>query len=130
MKTSGRVHFFILALIMLFAFSRCNQHSAGVKDVSPADAAKLIQSNSGNSEFSILDVRTPGEYSSWHLEGAVNIDFNANEFETNIGQLDKKKTYLVYCWSGSRSSMAVGMMSKRGFGSLYNLSGGVSGWPH
>ncbi|MCK6599511.1 MAG: rhodanese-like domain-containing protein, partial [Bdellovibrionaceae bacterium] len=58
----------------------------------------------------ILDVRTPDEYLSGHIKGAINIDFYASDFQNQLGKLDKEKDYKVYCRSGNRSSKAVNMM--------------------
>ena len=81
-----------------------------------------------NSSRIILDVRTPGEYASGHLPGAVNIDCSSKAFETEIGKLDKSLDYLVYCHMGNRSAWAVSVMKARGFRSLKNLDGGIAQW--
>ena len=75
-----------------------------------------------------LDVRTPGEFNEGHIEGAQLIDFQSGNFESEIGTLDKTKTYAVYCRSGNRSGQAVKVMSDAGFTNLYNLDGGVIDW--
>jgi rhodanese-related sulfurtransferase len=75
-----------------------------------------------------LDVRTPGEFSEGHIEGAQLIDFQSGNFESEIATLDKSKTYAIYCRSGSRSGQAVKIMSDAGFTNLYNLNGGVIDW--
>jgi rhodanese-related sulfurtransferase len=76
----------------------------------------------------VLDVRTPGEYQSGHISNAVNIDFESGNFEQEILKLDKSKTYAVYCRSGNRSGQATAIMANNGFGSIFNLSGGINDW--
>jgi phage shock protein E len=66
----------------------------------------------------VVDVRTPAEFVTGHLEGAVNIDIEASDFATKIATLDKKPPYFVYCRSGNRSSQAVAQMKKTGFTSV------------
>jgi rhodanese-related sulfurtransferase len=127
MKAFYKYHFTLSALIILFLMSRCS-HDNVVQDINPAEAQKMIQGNINNPEFVLLDVRTPGEFTSGHIAGAINIDFNADEFESKIGQLDKNKQYLVYCRTGHRSSRAVAMMKDKGFKSLKNLDGGLADW--
>lgn len=78
----------------------------------------------------ILDVRTSGEFKQEAIKGAINIDIMDNAFNQKIAQLDKNKTYLVYCRSGNRSGSACEMMSKIGIENLYNLSGGMMSWPY
>jgi rhodanese-related sulfurtransferase len=75
-----------------------------------------------------LDVRTPGEFNEGHIAGAILVDFQSGNFESEIATLDKSKTYAVYCRSGSRSGQAVKIMSDAGFTNLYNLNGGVIDW--
>ena len=98
------------------------------EDISVSDASSLIEEQRGNPDFAILDVRTAEEYSTGYIEGAVNIDINGEDFDEKIGLLDRNKTYLVYCRSGSRSRRALERMRERGFLRIYNLSGGIIGW--
>jgi thioredoxin 1 len=76
----------------------------------------------------IIDVRTPGEFSTGHLANALNINWNAGNFESSIAELDKTKTVFVYCYSGSRSNAAVSKMKSMGFKDVYELSGGMIKW--
>jgi len=76
----------------------------------------------------VLDVRTAGEFAEGHLENAINIDVEGGQFDAGIAQLDKTKTYAVYCRSGRRSGVAVGKMSEAGFTSLFNLNAGITDW--
>nr|MTA36229.1 rhodanese-like domain-containing protein [Actinomycetota bacterium] len=76
----------------------------------------------------VLDVRTAGEFSSGHIDGAINIDVEGMNFDSEIAKLDKSATYAVYCQSGRRSGIAVGKMSDAGFASLSNLEGGIQSW--
>ena len=75
-----------------------------------------------------LDVRTPDEFMAGHIAGAINIDVEGMQFETEIAKLDKSKTYAVYCQSGRRSGIAVETMGRAGFNSLFNLTNGIQGW--
>jgi rhodanese-related sulfurtransferase len=76
----------------------------------------------------ILDVRTPGEFASGHIVGAINIDAESGNFESEVSTLDKKLVYAVYCRSGRRSTIAVEKMVELGFTNLYNLNGGTIDW--
>jgi rhodanese-related sulfurtransferase len=75
-----------------------------------------------------VDVRTPGEFMTGHIQGAQNIDFESGNFENEISSLDKNGTYAVYCRSGNRSGQAVKVMHDAGFHNVYNLNGGVIDW--
>ena len=75
-----------------------------------------------------LDVRTPGEFMEGHIEGAINIDVEGATFDSEIANLDKTKSYAVYCRSGRRSIVAVDKMSATGFEKLSNLENGINDW--
>ena len=77
---------------------------------------------------SILDVRTPDEFSKGHLANALNYDWNGNEFENQITPLDKSKPVFVYCLRGNRSSSAASKMRSNGFTTVYELDGGIMTW--
>ena len=71
----------------------------------------------------VVDVRTPAEYAAGHLEGAVNVDVEAADFATEVGELDADGEYLVYCRSGSRAGVAETQMEAMGFAHVTNLGG-------
>lgn len=76
----------------------------------------------------VVDVRTPEEVAEGHLAGSVNINFLGENFANEIQNLDKKKTYLLYCRSGSRTRRAADLMQKSGFKHVYMLEGGITAW--
>ena len=76
----------------------------------------------------IIDVRTVAECQSGMIPKAINIDIMSGAFSSKIAELDKTKTYLVYCRSGNRSGSACGAMESIGITNCYNLVGGVGAW--
>ena len=76
----------------------------------------------------VLDVRTKEECSVGMINGAINYDFMSSDFKTQLSQLDRNKTYLVYCRSGNRSGQACLIMQGLGFNELFNLEGGTMFW--
>lgn len=76
----------------------------------------------------LLDVRTPAEFASGHLPGAVNIDIESADFGQQVMGLDQSKNYAVYCRSGNRSKAATTAMQQVGFTKLFDLSGGINAW--
>ena len=76
----------------------------------------------------LIDVRTPGEFSSGSIPGAKNLDLMAPDFQSQVQKLDKDKTYFLYCRSGNRSGSAASLFEKLGLKS-YNLVGGIGAWP-
>lgn len=76
----------------------------------------------------VLDVRTKQEHDNGKIPGSVLIDVTQKEFKEKISQLDKEKTYLVYCRSGSRSRHAVKFMQDEGIQNIYHLKNGFNEW--
>ena len=75
--------------------------------------------------YTIIDVRTPEEYEENHIEGAQNINIKSEAFVTEIENLSKSDTLLIYCRSGRRSLYAAQVMVSIGFQRIYDLEGGV-----
>ena len=99
-----------------------------IKDITVLEASDLIEENRGNADFFIIDVRTPDEYKSGHIEGAEMVDYQADDFRDRIGELDRGKTYLIHCRSGGRSAGARDVMEELGFLRVYHMLGGTLGW--
>ena len=99
-----------------------------IEDITPHEAYALIQENEGNTKFVIIDVRTPEEYASGHIEKAINLNYRSDAFRDELIKLDKCKTYLIYCRSGRRSAGALDMMAELGFREVYNMLGGIVEW--
>ncbi len=74
----------------------------------------------------VIDIRTPEEIAEGKvIADALEIDFYDETFKHQISQLDKERTYLLNCRSGSRSAQAVQIMKDLGFLEVYDLKGGI-----
>ena len=126
MKKSSSI--FMAVMVMMFAVASCNStqgQAGGVQTLQQEDFQKVLKQENAI----VVDVRTPGEVSEGIIKGAtVFADIKGNNFEQEIGKLDKSKTYIVYCRSGARSQSAATYMVENGFKKVYNLSGGISNW--
>jgi rhodanese-related sulfurtransferase len=69
----------------------------------------------------VIDVRTPEEFDTGHLAGALNINWQGAEFMQAVDVLDKSANYVIYCRSGNRAGQAIDMMTSMGFTNLTNL---------
>ena len=68
----------------------------------------------------LVDVRTPGEYASGHIEGALNIPLGElSARATELGAKDRP--IVLYCTSGSRSAVAEHTLQKLGYTRTWNL---------
>jgi phage shock protein E len=93
---------------------------------------KLAGSLSGASADTLLadavliDVRSPGEYASGYIDGAISLplDHLAKTIITAVP--DKTAAIIVYCRSGARSSSAKSVLTSLGYQNVSN-GGGVGG---
>ncbi len=122
----------VALLVVSVALLGCSQEEkyvhASYVNLTVEEAFELIKKNYGNESFVILDVRTPEEFAEGHIKGAINIDFYSPDFKRKLNELDRNKTYLVYCRTGHRSSIAAQMMVELGFKHVYNMNGGILEW--
>jgi rhodanese-related sulfurtransferase len=102
--------------------------TSNMSDITVQEAYNLIQDNLDNTDFVIIDIRTPQEYADGYIEGAINVDFYAADFEQQLDQLDKNEIYLVYCRSANRSGQAMPVFERLGFTTVYNMLGGIVQW--
>ena len=74
----------------------------------------------------LLDVRSPGEFSSGHIDGALNIP--VGDLQSRLKELDDKdRAVVVYCASGVRSKSAASLLREHGFKDVHDL-GSLSNW--
>lgn len=111
-------------LVMGLTLTGCSSGTLATEKLGIEEFAEKITDTS----ITVLDVRTPMEFAQGHIDRAVNIDFQGNNFEKEVLDLDKDAPIAIYCRSGNRSSQAVKVMEKLGFTNLYDMDGGVIDW--
>jgi rhodanese-related sulfurtransferase len=105
------------------------QGAAGAyPNLSPAEARETIGKRSADPGFVLLDVRTPEEFGEERIQGAVMVDYKSSTFRDEIAKLDRGKSYLVYCRTGTRTDGAVKVMRELGFPNVSVLAGGITKW--
>jgi rhodanese-related sulfurtransferase len=72
----------------------------------------------------LVDVRSPGEFASGHIDGALNIPVGS--LAARVGELEKERPVVVYCASGMRSASAARRLASDGF-EVYDL-GSMGAW--
>jgi rhodanese-related sulfurtransferase len=88
----------------------------------------MIQSNQNNPNFIIIDVRTREELNAGHIAKASMVDYESQDFNAKISELDRNKKYLVYCRSARRSGLAAKVMKDLGFREVYDMAKGINQW--
>ncbi len=119
-----KVFAIIIAIISILTTTSCQQAVAN----NELTATEFKQKMEAETNKILLDVRTPAEYAEGHLAGAMNIDWNGGNFDTEIAKLNKSKPVYVYCLAGSRSASAANVMRKNGFKQVYEMKGGILKW--
>lgn len=66
----------------------------------------------------IVDVRSAAEFKQGSRPGSLNIPLG--DLNSRYKELDKDKTIVLCCASGSRSGMAVGILKSHGFANVIN----------
>lgn len=116
----------LLTLSVLFLFVACQSQQASKTTIIDIETLKT---EAIGEDVQLIDVRTPGEYSSGHIDDAINIDImNGEAFEQGIQKLDKSKPVYLYCKMGGRSKRASKKLEALGFEKIYDFSGGYSEW--
>jgi rhodanese-related sulfurtransferase len=83
--------------------------------VDGATARKLVASG-----IKVVDVRTPAEFASGHLPGAVNIPHD--EVARRHAEVGPASTpVLLYCRSGRRTEIAARALREKGFSAIYDM---------
>ena len=75
--------------------------------------------------FQFVDVRTPAEREIASIPGARLLD---QAYHDELLQLGRDTPMVFQCHHGIRSQGAAEYFRERGFGVLYNLSGGIDAW--
>lgn len=93
----------------LFDFLRGPDIHEGIKEYEKTAGAVL------------LDVRTPQEYREGHIPGSKNVPLQSMESVKQAAAKDAP--VFVYCYSGSRSSQAAGILKQMGYTNVKNIGG-------
>jgi len=100
--------------------------------VFPEELCKTLVANQG---YTVLDVRSQGEYDDTSRSGGLNIGHVKNSLHIDIRELPKRwkelsaykdKPLFIYCSHSQRSRRASRLLADSGFTKLYNINGGLT----
>jgi phage shock protein E len=105
----------------IVAFLLASLASVGALAAEPAlvpisQEALLERQQKGDESTYVLDVRSPEEYASGHVPGAVNIPYD--QVASRIAEVPKDKDVVLYCKSGRRAGIAAEVLAGQGAGSF------------
>jgi rhodanese-related sulfurtransferase len=91
------------------------------------DARELVRMRSGDPAVHVIDVRTPGEFETGHIEGSYNVPLDLlDEHIADLAALDHN--VVLVCQSGARATTALEQLVAAGKSNLRLLEGGITAW--
>lgn len=116
----------ITFLGVLFVFAMSAFVQAQDKALTIAEFASILKS-SKNAQ--ILDARSPEEYATNHIKGAINVNLKDEAgTEKIIASLNPKYPTFSYSINNGRSSALAKKLRDKGFDKVYELPGGLGNW--
>ncbi len=90
--------------------------------------AQLVNRMTGEQAPPLIDIRTPAEYRSGHIPGAINIPLQ--DFQRRFAELDtfRDREVVLYCETGGRTSYGGRWLEAQGFEELRVLDGHMEAW--
>ena len=110
------------ALVAAAAFAQ-DPDSTKVTSIS---AVELQERRGSEAALVVIDVRTPDEYASGHIPGAVNIPFD--QVAQRIAEIDAPHGVALYCMVGPRARKGESALLAAGYENIFHLEGGFAAW--
>ena len=106
-----------------------NKLAGHLRSINPKDFQKI----KGDPSYTLVDVRTPGEYAANRIAGCaniVNLPLGSLRSEAEKVFTDKKAKLVCSCQIDLRGYEAETIMRALGYENVQSLEGGMSGWPY
>lgn len=114
----------IFLVIMYIGFTGCGSKDMSYTQISMEEAVSMMETET---DYIILDVRTPEEFAEKHIPNAINVPNEVIGTEEIMELPDKDQLILVYCRSGNRSKQASEKLVALGYTNIYEF-GGINDW--
>jgi rhodanese-related sulfurtransferase len=95
-----------------------------VKDITPRE---FVERRAGGAAMTLLDVREDWETALAPVPSDI-VHIPMGQIADRLAELNPAQETVVICRSGGRSMQVANFLSSKGFGSVYNLSGGILAW--
>lgn len=92
------------------------------------DAAALNDQLSSANPPRLIDVRTPAEFETHHINGAYNVPLDLLREHRDEIAIHLDQRVVLICRSGQRAAQAEESLRKAGLRNVSILEGGISGW--
>lgn len=114
-----------LFVLLLLPGMTCHADTSPVGTFTPAELSQRLKEP--NPPI-IIDVRTRDEYSSGHIDTALNLPHD--ELERRLGEMpgNKSSEIIVYCRSGKRARITEDLLAEKGYTNIKDLAGHWQVW--
>ena len=89
-----------------------------IETISASEFSRRAKENN----FTIIDVRKPGEFEAEHVTGAINIPLDF--LNSRLAEIPKEGEVYLHCAGGYRSMIAASILKARGWNNLIDIQGG------
>ena len=90
------------------------------------DPATLDQELRSPDPSVVLDVRSPGERKTKHIENSLHVPLN--HLSERLQEVPRGRRVVVQCASGYRSSIGASLLRLQGIDNVTDLAGGINAW--
>lgn len=92
------------------------------------DAAAVRALIETNPDTLLVDVRTPAEYESSHIDGAINLPLGQVDRHLERITQDAGGQMVLICQSGNRAEQCQGKLTRAGLKDTAVMTGGMNAW--
>lgn len=118
--TKAAVNMYISGII--FNINNGSKAFATYKTINAAQLKDMVENNE---DMYLIDLRSEWVYRQGHIEGSVNIPFDAR-LPGRVDEIPRDKRVVFYCTTGKRSEQSAQMLIEKGFSDVYATVEGYS----
>jgi len=128
--TEGTIQKILLAIALLSAVAFLPRFIARLRRGPTLTIDGLKNAREQGHDITVLDVRSPEEFSGelGHVAGAINIPIN--ELPSRVNELDAwvERPLAIVCRTDRRSTRAARLLTQQGFAHAHVVQGGMTAW--
>lgn len=94
-------------------------------EITPRDVAAMRERGES---FLLVDCRTPEEYETAHIEGAMLVPLQELSVRINELRAHEERPIVIHCHRGKRSLSMTAVLRELGFDDVRSMAGGIHRW--
>ena len=119
-----RIAVLSLSVVLAVSLAGCSRAEGGAL----ISQDELSDALAGDEKILLLDVRTPEEFQTSHIPGAVNVPHTEAAQWLSNQDASRDQDVVVYCETGRRSTIVQQLLVEKGFTSVRRLDGDMKAW--